>query len=67
MSKRFNLVLPLPLYERLKKMADWLDSSVVGTIIKCAKLGMLVYEAQNDPDKQVIIKREGVEREVHFL
>ncbi len=56
--KRYNLVLPMQIFNRLKAVAEEKDDSVVTVLKQFIKLGLLVVELEKNPDAELII-REG--------
>lgn len=66
MKKRFNLVMESSTLSRLEVIAKSQGEAVVSIVRRFINLGFLVYEASNDPETAVIIRKDGREREIMF-
>lgn len=66
-KKRYNLSLPLPTYEALRRKAAARGTSVADLIRLSIKLGLKVLEAEQDPTTAVILHKDGYrDRELVF-
>ena len=63
-QKRYNLVIPSNLYDEIKELSERRGSTVVETIRKFLKVGLLVSKLQDAPDSAFIIREGNSEREV---
>ena len=58
--KRYNLVLPTEVYEKVKQIAEEEDTSVLELMKKFIKLGLLAVEVEKDEDSELILRgKEG--------
>lgn len=64
---RYNLIMPEKLFEELKKLADEENTSLVDIIRRAIRLGLFVDKVQKDPDAALILRKNGVERQVIIL
>ncbi len=65
--KRYNLSLPVELYEGLEVLADEKHTTMLELIRKFIKLGLLVSEVEKDPEAMFLIRQGDSEREVVML
>lgn len=65
--KRYNMALPLELYEELREISDKEHTSIVELVRKFIKLGLIVLRIERDPDAQIIIRDSKGERELQML
>ncbi|MBI5838990.1 MAG: hypothetical protein HZB19_02700 [Chloroflexi bacterium] len=64
---RYNLALPKELFDELKEAADERGMSVVETLRKFIKLGLLALETQDKPGSALIIREGDTERQIMML
>lgn len=62
--KRYQLTLPDELYREIQGIADKEHSSVLETIRRLIKYGLLVFNILQDPDAKLIIREGDTEREI---
>lgn len=63
-SKRYNLVLPQKLYDEVERIAEERDMTVVEVLRRFIKLGLLVADAEANPDAQLLIREGDQERQL---
>ena len=56
--KRYSLVLPEDLFNEVERLADERQDTVIELLRRFIKLGLLVVQIENSPDKTLLI-REG--------
>lgn len=61
---RYNLALPMDLWEAVNKAADDNGTTVVEIIRKCLRVGLLALETQQKPETALIIREDGKERQL---
>lgn len=66
-QKRYNLVLPEGLFNRVQELADEEETSVVELLRKFIKLGLLAVDIEKDPDAALLIREKDVERQLVIL
>ncbi len=66
-KRRFNLVLPEDMLAQVEQLAEEECTSVVEIFRRFVKLGLIVTDIQNAPDKALLIKRGDHEREVLII
>ena len=64
---RYNLVLPMDLFDELKKAADERGMTLVEILRKFIKLGLLALEIEDKPGSALIIKEGDTERQIMML
>lgn len=68
--KRFTLSLPDSVHAELTKIATEKGISSKDVVIKSLKIGMLVFETENDPNKELILRENldnGKSKETRLL
>jgi hypothetical protein len=65
--KRYNMVLPEPLYLELQDAAKQNDITIVELLRRFIKLGLIVHKVSKDPGAAFLIRTGDTEREVLFL
>lgn len=65
--KRYNLVLPLELFDEVRKIADSRHTTVVEMLRKFIKLGLLAIQVEEIPDATLLIREGNTEREIILL
>lgn len=65
--KRYNLVLPIELYDQLQEVADQKHTTVLELIRRFVKLGLLAVRAETTPGLDFIVREDGVESRVMIL
>mgnify|MGYP003376516331 CR=1 FL=1 len=65
--KRYNLALPEPLYTELQQIADKRHEPVVDLLRDFIRLGILAAQLQETPGAALIIRKDGVDREVMII
>lgn len=63
-DKRYNIVLPQGLFDEMKAEADKNGVTVAHFLRQAIKLGLVIDEANSNPDKEVIIRENGVD---HYM
>lgn len=63
-DKRYNIVLPQGLFDEMKSEADKHGVTVAHFLRQAIKLGLIIDEANNNPDKEVIVRENGVD---HYM
>lgn len=63
-TKRHNLSLPVELHRRLQEAADRYGTSVTDLIKQCLKIGLLALEVDNTPGAELLIRENGIERQI---
>lgn len=66
-GKRYNLVLPSPLFEEVQTLANEQNTSVLELLKRFIKIGLLVAKLSQSPNTAVIIREGDKEREVLFM
>ncbi len=66
-QKRYNLVLPKELYEEVRQLADKRQTTVVDLLRRFIKLGLLATSIEEAPNSSLLVKENGVEREIILL
>jgi hypothetical protein len=66
-SKRYNLVLPQPLFDELQAIADERHSTVLEVIKQFLRLGLLVSQAERSSTTAVILREGARERELMLV
>lgn len=62
--KRYQLTLPEDLYSEIQGIADSEHSTVLETIRRLIKYGLLVFNILKDPNSKLIIREGNAEREI---
>ena len=62
--KRYQLVVPNRLYARVQQAAEERDVSVVQLLRAFIKVGLLVLEAEKDPDSALILRTKDSEKQL---
>jgi hypothetical protein len=65
--KRYNLVIPEPLFNEVQQLADEENTTVVDLFRRFIKLGLMVAKITRTPDTAFIIKEGDREREIIFF
>lgn len=63
-TKRYSLVLPQELYDEVEAIADRQHSSVVEIIRRFIRLGLIANEISKRDNSKLIIREDGVDREI---
>jgi hypothetical protein len=66
-TKRYNMVLPQPLFDELKVIADERHSTVLEVLKQFIRLGLLVSKAEKSSDTAVIMREGDKERELILI
>ena len=66
-TKRYNLVLPQPLFDELQKIADERHSTVLEVLKQFIRLGLLVSKTEMSPGARVIVREGERERELMLI
>ena len=66
-TKRYNMVLPQPLFDELQIIADERHSTVLEVLKQFIRLGLLVSKTEKSPDAAVIIREGDRERELMLI
>lgn len=62
--KRYQLTLPEDLYNEIQGIADSSHSTVLETLRRLIKYGLLVFNIMKDPNAKLIIREGNTEREI---
>jgi len=65
--KRYNLALPVDLFEEVQRLADERQTTVVDMFRRFVKLGLLAAYLEDQPDAALIIRDGNTERQVLLL
>ena len=65
--KRYNLVLPQELFEKVQELAEARQTTVVDLLRRFIKLGLLAAEIDKSPNASLLIREEKDEREIILL
>jgi len=65
--KRYNLVLPEPLFREVQEMADQRHVTVLELLRKFIRLGLLVAKAEESPDTVFLLRDGDTERQLVLL
>src|SRR5262245_3097912 len=65
--KRYNLVLPEPLFREVQELADQRHVTVLELLRKFIRLGLLVAKAEESPDTVFLIRDGDTERQLVLL
>ncbi len=57
--KRYNLVLPAPVYEEIKTIAEQRQITIMELMRKFIKLGFIASAAEEAPGTELILREEG--------
>ena len=66
-SKRYNLVIPRELFEKVEEIARENQATVIEILKRFIKLGLIASEVERDPEAKFLIREGETEREVVFL
>ena len=66
-TKRYNLVLPQPLFDELQAIADERHTTVLEVLKQYIRLGLLVSKAEKSPDTAVILREGGRDRDLMLI
>ena len=66
-TKRYNMVLPQPLFDEIQRIADERHSTVLEVLKQFIRLGLLVSKAEKSLDAAVIIREGDRERELMLI
>lgn len=66
-TKRFNLILPEELVERVQEIAEEEHLSAVEVMRRFIKLGLLATDIQRKPDSALILREGDDEKQIMFL
>lgn len=62
--KRYNLVLPEPLFNEVQRIADERQTTVVDIIRRFIKLGLLAAQLENSPESALLIREGNKEKQI---
>jgi hypothetical protein len=65
--KRYNLVLPMELFDEVQKIADSHQTTIVEMLRKFIKLGLLATQIEETPDATLLIREGDTVREIILL
>jgi hypothetical protein len=61
-KKRYNLVMPLTLYEQIERAAKKYEVKIVSMIIKLIRIGLLAEQSD-----AIILRKDGEEKEIILM
>jgi hypothetical protein len=65
--KRYNLVLPEPLFREVQELAEQRHVTVLEILRKFIRLGLLVAKAEESPDTVFLLRDGDTERQLVLL
>jgi len=65
--KRYNLVVPAMLFAELQAVADQRGVTVLSLLRRFIKLGLIIAQAEDDPDTVLVLKSGTQERQLLLL
>lgn len=65
--KRLNFFMPIEMNNKLKDIAKKQSIPVSYLLQKFIKLGFIIFDAENDSNKSIIIKEKDEETKIMFL
>lgn len=65
--KRYNLVLPTPLFQEVQALAGARQVSVLELLRRFVRLGLLVAKAEETPETAFVLREGSRERELLLL
>jgi hypothetical protein len=65
--KRYNLVLPEPLFQAVQELAEQRHVTVLELLRKFIRLGLLVAKAEESPDTMFLLRDGDTERQLILL
>jgi ATP-dependent Clp protease ATP-binding subunit ClpA len=65
--RRYSLVLPEELFQRVQTLADAEQTTVVDLLRRFTRLGLLIMDVQRDPDASIVIRQGGTEQRLVVL
>jgi hypothetical protein len=65
--KRYNLVLPEPLFREVQELAEQRHVTVLELLRKFVRLGLLVAKAEESPDMMFLLREGDTERQLILL
>jgi hypothetical protein len=65
--KRYNLVLPEPLFREVQELAEQRHMSVLEVLRKFIRLGLLVAKAEESPDTVFLLRDGDTERQLILI
>ena len=63
-TKRYTLVLPAELFDEVQSVAEARQVTVVETLRKFIRLGLLAVQAEETPGSALVIREGDTEREI---
>ncbi|ETX03462.1 MAG: hypothetical protein ETSY1_47155 (plasmid) [Candidatus Entotheonella factor] len=66
-NKRYNLVLPQPLFDELQAIADERHTTVLEVLKQFIRLGLLISKAEKSPDVAVILREGDRDRDLMLI
>jgi hypothetical protein len=66
-TKRYNLVLPQPLFDELQSVADERHTTVLEVLKQYIRLGLLISKAAKSPDMAVILREGDRDRDLMLI
>jgi len=65
--KRYNLVLPMVLFDQLQQAADERHVTVVELLRKFVKLGLMAIQVEGNPSAALFIREGNTERQIVII
>ncbi len=65
--KRYNLVLPMDLFNAIQQIADEEQTTVVEMLRRFIKLGLIAIDIARDPNSKLIIREGNRDQEILLL
>ncbi len=66
-TKRYNLLLPINLFNQVQALADEEGTSVLELLKRFIRIGLVITKLTQSPDAALLIRQDGKERELVLL
>lgn len=66
-QKRYSMVIQPDLYAQVEAVANSHGASVVDILRRFMRLGIMLDEANSNPDAAIIVREAGVEKEIVLI
>lgn len=65
--KRYSLVVTGSLFNDVQRTAEEEHTSIIDLLRRYIKLGLFISKIANNPDAQIIVRKNGKEQEIVFF
>jgi hypothetical protein len=66
-TKRYNLILPVSLFNQVQSLADKEGTSVLELLKRFIRIGLVITKLTQSSDAALLIRQDGKERELVLL